>query len=488
MRKNIYFTTTKGNHYLYIEGLQCSIFLPPGLIQVMNGEDDNIANEQEKEYYQKKYLFLKENGLDKKTNISFITKPDPEIVKIKLANIRQILIEVTDGCNLKCKYCGYGEMYENYDKRLSPKMPFEKVETLFEYLIDLWHSNYNFSFNNNVDVSFYGGEPLLNMDLIKTTIDYLSKKKISNMNFSYRMTTNALLLDRYMDFLVDKNFNLLISLDGDEYSNSYRVDKNGKNSFFKVYNNILLLKDKYPEYYAKHVNFNAVLHDRNTYEGIYLFIKHSLNKNPLISELNDNGIKEEKVEMFRRMYKNTYEHQKEAYETNSEIHEDSSFSRAENVAIRSILHAHTGNSYKSINHLLKEKQQIVHMPSGTCMAFYKKIFLTVNGKIFPCEKIGQNYPLGYVLFNKVCIDFEQISNLYKQMYEPILKLCEQCYHQVNCGQCVFNIAQKKKKKGLYCPSFVNKKVMADYMSENISYLEENRTIYEKIINHNIEVR
>lgn len=488
MRNNIQYVSKNRNHYLYMEESQNSIFLPENLRKVINGEEINISSSSEREYYIKKYNFLLEHGLENKSRICFITRPDPEIVKIKLANIRQILIEVTDACNLKCKYCGYGEMYENYDKRLSKNILFENVKILIDYLINLWSSKYNFSFNNTIDISFYGGEPLLNIKVIKETIDYLSKKNIPNINFSYRMTTNAMLLNKYADFLVEKKFHLLISLDGNEFNNSYRVDKNGKNSFCKVYKNIIELKNKYPEYYEKYVDFNAVLHDRNTYEDIYIFIKHNLNKRPLISELNDNGIKKDKIDTFRRMYKNSYENQKKAYETNSEIHNDTIFSRAENIGIRSILHSHTGNTYKSINHLLKNKNQIVHMPSGTCMAFYKKIFLTVNGKIFPCEKIGQNYPLGFISDNNVNIDFDQISNLYRNMYEPILKLCKQCYHQVGCGQCIFNIAQKKNSTILRCPSFVNANSMKQYMSENISYAEENRDVYEKIINHNIIVK
>ncbi len=75
---------------------------------------------------------------------------------------------------------------------------------------------------------FYGGEPLLNMNLIKQIIEYIdSLPKIKNTYFIYNMTTNALLLDKYMNFIVEKKINLLISLDGDEYSHSYRVDSSG---------------------------------------------------------------------------------------------------------------------------------------------------------------------------------------------------------------------------------------------------------------------
>lgn len=175
-------------------------------------------------------------------DVNFITKQDPKDLKIKLANLRQLLFEVTDGCNLKCRYCGYGELYNNYDIRQSSKLSFEKVKQVVDYMTYLWSSTFNLSFNNVIDISFYGGEPLLNMNLIKKTITYLDEKKISGLTFSYRMTTNAKLLDCYMDYLVEKKNRLLISLDGEEHSNSYRETKSGKNSFSHIYNNALLLK------------------------------------------------------------------------------------------------------------------------------------------------------------------------------------------------------------------------------------------------------
>ena len=86
---------------------------------------------------------------------------------------------------------------------------------------------------------------------------YIESLHIDNLRFSYNMTTNAMLLGRYMDYLVEKDFTLLISLDGDEYQSGYRVDKHGKSSFTHVVGNIQKLKDTYPEFFEKNVHFNA---------------------------------------------------------------------------------------------------------------------------------------------------------------------------------------------------------------------------------------
>lgn len=63
----------------------------------------------------------------------------------------------------------------------------------------------------------------MNMPFIRQVVDYIESLDIKNRKIQYSMTTNAMLLDRCMDYLAEKKFNLLISLDGNEWNNSYRV-------------------------------------------------------------------------------------------------------------------------------------------------------------------------------------------------------------------------------------------------------------------------
>ncbi|MCL1969263.1 MAG: hypothetical protein FWF65_06880 [Bacteroidetes bacterium] len=88
------------------------------------------------------------------------------LISYQLSNLTQITLEVTDACNLRCKYCGYGEFYEDYDKRENKKLPVANAIKLLDYLVELWNSEQNVSSNRNVNVRFYGGEPLLNMEFI----------------------------------------------------------------------------------------------------------------------------------------------------------------------------------------------------------------------------------------------------------------------------------------------------------------------------------
>ncbi|MEG1669349.1 hypothetical protein [Chryseobacterium sp.] len=69
------------------------------------------------------------------------------------------------------------------------------------------------------------------MKFIKKIVSYLEEHPSSHRHFTFSMTTNAILLDKYVDYLAEKKFNLLISLDGNEEHTSYRVNSADKNAF-----------------------------------------------------------------------------------------------------------------------------------------------------------------------------------------------------------------------------------------------------------------
>jgi uncharacterized protein len=61
---------------------------------------------------------------------TFVT---PARIQSQLSNLSLLTFEVTDACNLKCKYCGYGEFYDDYDKREDKFLPFEKAVAVIDY-------------------------------------------------------------------------------------------------------------------------------------------------------------------------------------------------------------------------------------------------------------------------------------------------------------------------------------------------------------------
>ena len=410
--------------------------------------------------------------------VRFITL-SPEQVQIQLYKVKQITFEITDACNLNCKYCAYGDLYNDYDKRKEKSMDSKVAKTLLNYLVDFWNLPSNTSFKKEITISFYGGEPLLNMSFIKEIVAHCENLKLKYNSFVFSLTTNALLLYKNIDFFVSKNFDLLVSLDGDRINNSYRVFRNNKESFDQVIRNLKLTKSRYPDYFKKHIHFNSVIHNRNSIAGIYSFFKSNFDKFPSVGELNNSGIKPEMFEKFKKMYKNSTQSLKSTNERKKIQNEMFlKFNNVQNLGI--FLKEFSGNIYSSYLDLLVDRQVINRLPTGTCLPFSKKMFITVNGKILPCERVGHNFMLGTVNNNSVSIDFEDIAKKYNNYFQSIINQCIACENKMACKQCIFQI--EKLETHPICYGFMNKKKLDSYINNMISIIKEDTSLYSKILN------
>lgn len=403
---------------------------------------------------------------------------DSKLIAYKLRNLKQIVFEVTDRCNLKCKYCSYGEFYNNYDNRQGKNLSPDKAKLFFDYMASYWNNNPPTSTNKYIYVGFYGGEPLLNIDLIKKIVSYANKIDIPNKRFQFNITTNGILLHNYMDFLVKNGVSVLISMDGNEYSQSYRVDHSGNNSFDKIIRNVNLIKKKHPIFFANHVNFNAVLHNKNSVSEVYHFFKNQFNKIPRISELNTLGIKTETHKKFLEMYKNKNEslHNADDYD---DLHEELFLESAETNMLANFIHQYSGNVFNTYNDLFIDKRKLKIIPTSTCVPFHKKVFITVNGKILPCERIGHNYSLGEIAEDGVKIDFEEIAKIYNRRFLKFEKQCSKCFNQQGCNTCMFTIPNLDLTP--ICPGFMNQQKFEDFKKINLNYLRNHPEYYKRIM-------
>lgn len=96
-----------------------------------------------------------------------------EDIEFNLLNLPQLVFEVTDACNLRCKYCAYADLYEGYDKRMNQNLSFHKAKLIIDYLSGIWSRYKCEDVVTPINIGFYGGEPLLNFQLISSIIDYL---------------------------------------------------------------------------------------------------------------------------------------------------------------------------------------------------------------------------------------------------------------------------------------------------------------------------
>ena len=398
-----------------------------------------------------------------------------------LKNLRLIIFEVTDRCNLNCKYCGCSSLYRGNDIREDKDISFTKAKLIIDYLCDLWKDYYYSNENNHeLNIGFYGGEPLLNVPFIKKTIDYLDSLELEKYGkiCSYSMTTNAMLLDQYMDYLEKKEFRLLVSLDGDEFAQSYRIDRSGRNSYDRVFRNIKLLQEKHPIYFKSNVNFISVLHNRNSFESIFKFIHTQFDKIPIIAPLNDVDISEEKKNDFLEMYRNPVE---SFYNSNNCTSiESEMFMRTPRVGeLADYIKYQSGNNFNTYNDLYTNKYDI-QRTTGTCVPFANRMFISVNGKILPCERIRQQFSLGQVHEDSVELNYEYVANKYNYYVSKFEEQCVNCATYKFCMQCVYQVDDLPKEKPC-CPIFITKKEMDVRIDDIFKFLEKRPFYYRRIL-------
>lgn len=139
--------------------------------------------------------------------------------------VKALCLHIAHDCNLACKYC-FAEEGEYHGRRAL--MSFEVGKKALDFLIA------NSGNRKNLEVDFFGGEPLMNWDVVKQLVEYgRSKEKEYNKNFRFTMTTNGVLLnDEIMEYCNREMSNVVLSLDGrKEVNDQMRPFRNGKGSY-----------------------------------------------------------------------------------------------------------------------------------------------------------------------------------------------------------------------------------------------------------------
>lgn len=139
--------------------------------------------------------------------------------------IKALCLHVAHTCNLNCEYCFAGQgKYHGEDAIMS----FETGKKALDFLVE------NSGNRKNLEVDFFGGEPLVNFEVVKQLVSYArSIEKEKNKNFRFTLTTNGVLLDDdVIDFLNKEMNNVVLSLDGrKEVNDAKRKTINGKGSY-----------------------------------------------------------------------------------------------------------------------------------------------------------------------------------------------------------------------------------------------------------------
>lgn len=180
-----------------------------------------------------------QNEIDKLKSDGILFAPERKAVLPPFTPIiKALCLNVSHNCNLACEYCfADGGTYCGERQTMS----FDTAKAAIDMLVEMSGSR------RNLEVDFFGGEPMLDFDVVKKTVLYArSLEKLHNKNFRFTVTTNAYKLsDEDIDFFNEQMYNVVISIDGRKHVHD-RVRKTvgGNGSFDTVIKNALRFKEK----------------------------------------------------------------------------------------------------------------------------------------------------------------------------------------------------------------------------------------------------
>lgn len=190
------------------------------------GEKVDVSHitEKERAEYEEDFAELEREGL--------LFKEEEKTAPVKSREVKALCLHICHDCNLRCRYCFADEGAYHSRREF---MSLETAKKAIDFLIE------NSGNRRILETDFFGGEPLLNFDVVKETVYYAKEQAAKRgKKFLFTLTTNGLLLkDDIADFLNREMENVVLSLDGrKEVHDAVRKTANGKGSFDLVIENL----------------------------------------------------------------------------------------------------------------------------------------------------------------------------------------------------------------------------------------------------------
>lgn len=324
---------------------------------------------------------LMERGyLESESRVKQIRHPHTDNLELFLdRKLTRVALQLTQQCNFRCKYCIYDERTSvkqrgHSSKRMSWETAKKAIDFLWAHSVD----------SRRVNVAFYGGEPLLEFPLIKKAVEY-SESIFRGKQLSFSITTNATLLNEEMIRYFDEHIiPPMISLDGPKDINDQnRVFADGTGTYDTVMQRIDHIREIAPNL-AKILLVSMVIDPENDFDCIndILLDEGELKTFGLMPSLVDREYDEEVVQTPESYI------QKAQYQYFLSVL--SHYGRFSKTMVSPI-------AAQTLNMALYDSNRIENgislfqtdCPSGPCISGQSRLFVDVNGRLFPCERVSE---------------------------------------------------------------------------------------------------
>ncbi|MBT2290008.1 Cys-rich peptide radical SAM maturase CcpM [Paenibacillus albidus] len=340
--------------------------------------------------------------------------------------LNRICLQVTQNCNLRCKYCVFSGSYINRvhnNKRMDWATAKRALDFLYEH---------NGQSDNDVLIGFYGGEPLLEIDLIKKCVAY-SHELFPGKNVQFNITTNTTLLHADIaKYLLDHNFTISLSIDGpQEIHDLNRVHLNGHGSFETVMNNINNIFETIPDIPTEKFIISTVLSNDADLESVVQFFKEDNRVNRFSYQLtsaNDTNLKSAPTPACKKNnVVNQYEIFKMFLYGLDRIPIDMTSQLAESYA------SQLASNF--CNRIAIDMNNRKAHPGGPCVPGQHKLFVDVDGNLYPCERVSETSPIMRMGNLEEGIDIEAAKRILN-IGQTTQAECSECWAFNFCTQCI----------------------------------------------------
>ncbi len=368
-----------------------------GLPYDFGGVEQSVIEEIENEIKE-----LKENGV--------LMQEDTPVIPAKSEHVKALCLHICHDCNLRCKYCfaGTGD-YKGHREFMSEEVALKAIDFLIE----------NSGNRKILETDFFGGEPLMNFDVVKKTVEYANKRASElGKKFLFTMTTNGVLLrGEIADWLNENMENVVLSLDGrQEVHDDVRKTVNGKGSFDVVIQNFknFVAKRGDKSYYIRGTFTNKNL----DFAKDVLFMADSgfkeISLEPVVLEKgHELAISDEMIPEIKQEYKR--------------------------LAREYIKRKKEGNGFHFFHFTIDlEGGPCLSKRVNACGAGNEYFSVTPVGDIYPCHQFADKpeFYMGNVFEGKLN---EEIRSKFKNSSLFTREGCEDCFARYHCsGGCAAN--------------------------------------------------
>lgn len=408
-------------------------------IVMVNDEEYEVLKEVEKtgkiQDEESLRLFL-DNGLLQETVIEGIEHPESDRLKLLTEHyMENLILQVTQQCNMRCNYCAYSGNYFNRS-HASNRMSFETAKKAIDFYLARSDKA------DAIYVSFYGGEPLLEFELIKQCVNYTLEHK-GDKTVGFPMTTNGTLLtEEVIKFLVKHKFTLMISLDGDKESHDVnRIFKTGGGSFDTILKNLKALKKYDEKYYKENVMFNCVISNTTDFERVYKFYAESDLFTPdsvSFNYVNKIGLKDDNISEItqknRRVEHLAYIKMVLSVLGKREWDAQSRMVRRQLQDVELL--------YDQLHKHSREAKKTHH--GGPCIPSVRRLFVETNGIFFPCERVSEEDEEMSIGSINTGLDYDKLD-FFLNHGKMIQGNCMSCWNLRTCTFCLSEISKENKK-------------------------------------------